>query len=127
MAVRGERRILLVDDHADTLVAARGLLEELSCRVVTAASVEEALAAARRGPFDLVISDIGLPDGSGFDLMQVLRERYGLAGIAVTGYGMEADLRRTREAGFVEHLVKPVTFQRLAGAIERFFAEDWTA
>ena len=52
-----------------------------------------------------------------------LRESHGLSGIAVTGYGMEEDLRNSREAGFVDHLVKPITFQRLAAAIERFFAE----
>ena len=115
------RRILLVEDHADTLRAAQDLLTELSCVVVSAGGVEEALAAAENEPFDLVISDIGLADGSGFDLMRRLRERHGLAGIAVTGYGMASDLRRGLEAGFVEHLVKPITFQRLAGAIERFF------
>jgi CheY-like chemotaxis protein len=54
--------------------------------------------------------------------MRSLRDSYGLAGIAVTGYGMETDLRRSLDAGFVEHLVKPITFQRLAGAVERFFA-----
>jgi PAS domain S-box-containing protein len=115
------RRILLVEDHSDTLAAARDLLSELSCDVVSASSVEEALAAAGSRPFDLVISDIGLADGNGFDLMRRLRERHGLSGIAITGYGMESDVRRSREAGFVEHLVKPITFQRLAGAIDRFF------
>jgi signal transduction histidine kinase/ActR/RegA family two-component response regulator len=116
------RRVLLVEDHGDTLGAAQDLLNELSCRVVTAATLQEALAAAKSQAFDLVISDLGLPDGSGLDLMRSLRDSYGLAGIAVTGYGMEADLRRSLEAGFVEHLVKPITFQRLAGAVERFFA-----
>ena len=116
------RRVLLVEDHADTLRAAEDLLAELSCLVVSVATVEEALAAARSKPFDLVISDIGLTDGSGLDLMRTLRERHGLTGIAVSGYGMERDRRLSREAGFVEHLVKPITFQRLAGAIERFFA-----
>jgi len=55
--------------------------------------------------------------------MRDLRDRYGLRGIALTGYGMEDDIRRSREAGFVDHLVKPITFSRLANAIERFFAE----
>jgi CheY-like chemotaxis protein len=119
---RERRRVLLVEDHADTLGAARDLLAELSCEVVPAASMREALAAAEAGPLDLVISDLGLPDGSGLDLMRTLRDSYGLAGIAVTGYGMEEDIRRGREAGFVEHLVKPITLQRLEGAIDRFFA-----
>ncbi len=123
------RRILLVEDHADTLAAASGLLGELSCEVVGATSVAEALAAAAAAavPFDLVISDLGLPDGSGLDLMRRLRDRHGLSGIAVTGYGMEEDLRRSREAGFVDHVVKPITFERLEGAVERFFARPPTS
>ena len=119
---RERRRVLLVDDHADSLGAARDLLTELNCDVIAAASLREALAAASAGPVDLVISDIGLSDGSGLDLMRTLRDSYGLSGIAVTGYGMEEDVRRGREAGFVEHLVKPITLQRLEGAIDRFFA-----
>jgi response regulator of citrate/malate metabolism len=63
-----------------------------------------------------------LPDGSGLDLMRRLRDGHGLSGIAVSGYGMQEDLRRSLEAGFVEHLVKPVTFERLADAVDRFFA-----
>jgi CheY-like chemotaxis protein len=118
----GTRRVLLIEDHVDTLEAARELLEELSCEVVAVGSSQEAVAAAQSQTFDLVLSDLGLPDGSGLDLMRQLREQHGLAGIALTGYGMEEDVRRSREAGFVDHLVKPITFQQLAGAIERFFA-----
>jgi signal transduction histidine kinase/CheY-like chemotaxis protein len=115
-------RVLLVEDHADTLAAARELLADLSCDVVAAASLEEALAAAEDQTFDLVVSDLGLPDGSGLELMRRLRDRFGLAGIALTGYGTEEDITQSRQAGFVDHLVKPVTFQTLARAIERFFA-----
>lgn len=115
------RRVLLVEDHIDTLRAARALLVELACEVVAASSVREAMAAAQVQVFDLVVSDLGLPDGNGLELMTFLRERYGLSGIAVTGYGMEEDLRRSREAGFIDHLVKPITFARLEGALDRFF------
>jgi CheY-like chemotaxis protein len=114
--------VLLIEDHADTLSAVRELLAELSCEILAVGSVQEALAAAEAQSFDLVLSDLGLPDGSGLELMRQLRDRYGLAGIALTGYGMKDDVRQSREAGFVDHLVKPITFQRLAGAIERFFA-----
>jgi signal transduction histidine kinase/CheY-like chemotaxis protein len=117
------RRVLLVEDHLDTARAVRELLQEMSCQVVLAGSVQEAVAAAEAAPFDLVMSDIGLPDGSGFDLMSDLRARHGLSGIALTGFGMEQDIEQGRQAGFQDHLVKPVTFQRLAGAVERFFAE----
>ena len=55
--------------------------------------------------------------------MRRLRDLYGLSGIAVTGFGMEEDLHQSREAGFVAHLVKPITFDRLAGAIAKFFEE----
>jgi two-component system CheB/CheR fusion protein len=116
------RRVLLVEDHADTANALRELLQELSCEVVAAGTVRDALAAAEAGSFDLVLSDLGLPDGSGLDLMRRLRDGHGLSGIAVSGYGMQEDLRRSLEAGFVEHLVKPVTFERLADAVDRFFA-----
>ena len=122
-ASAGPRRVLLVEDHADTLAALRDLLTEMSCDVVTAGTLREAFAAAEAGSFELVLSDLGLPDGSGLELMRSLRERYGLAGIAVTGYGMEEDLRRSLAAGFVEHLVKPITFEKLETAIDRFFAE----
>ncbi|MEP6993472.1 MAG: MASE1 domain-containing protein [Acidobacteriota bacterium] len=121
------RRVLLVEDHVDTLRAARALLAELACDVVAASSVREAMAAAQEQTFDLVLSDLGLPDGNGLELMAHLRERYGLSGIAVTGYGMEEDLRRSKEAGFVDHLVKPITFARLEGAIDRFFDEKESA
>ncbi|HEY4231172.1 MAG TPA: MASE1 domain-containing protein [Thermoanaerobaculia bacterium] len=121
------RRVLLVEDHIDTLRAARALLSELACEVVVASSVREALAAARTQSFDLVLSDLGLPDGNGLELMTHLRERYGLSGIAVTGYGMEEDVRRSLAAGFVDHLVKPITFARLESAIDRFFDQKNSA
>ena len=115
-------KVLLVEDHADTAQAARELLTDISCQVVAAGSLAEALEAAGVNTFDLVLSDLGLPDGSGLDLMRDLRDRYGLRGIALTGFGMEEDIRRSREAGFVDHLVKPITFDRLASAVEKFFA-----
>lgn len=117
------RRVLLVEDHADSAAALKELLGVLFCEVVTAGSVGEAIAAAEQRPFDLVLSDLGLPDGDGHDLMRNLKAKHGLAGIAITGYGMEDDVRRGREAGFVGHLVKPVTFQRLADAVNEFFRE----
>jgi CheY-like chemotaxis protein len=120
------RRVLLVEDHLDTVKAVRELLSELSCEVFAVGSLDEAMAAAEENSFDLVLSDLGLPDGSGLDLMRQLRDRHGLSGIAVTGYGMEQDVKQTREAGFVDHLVKPITFERLSDAIERFFTSRTT-
>src|SRR5262249_3142006 len=120
----GRRSILVVEDHGDTLRAECEILRELAFEVVGVGTMAEALAAAEARPFDVVLSDLGLPDGSGHDLMVQLRERHGLTGIAVTGFGMEEDVRRSREAGFVEHVVKPITFQRLSGAIDRFFGRE---
>ena len=75
------------------------------------------LAAGRR--FDLVISDVGLPDGSGLDLMRDLRETQGLTGIALSGFGTDDDVAASTAAGFAEHLTKPVDWERLRSAIER--------
>jgi len=81
--------------------------------------VAAALRLAESHPFDVVISDLGLPDGSGYEVMQQLRARYGLPGIALSGFGMEGDIVRGREAGFLEHLVKPVDVATLDQTIRR--------
>lgn len=116
--------ILLVDDHEDTNRAMCRLLERLGYKVRTAQSVQSALEAAEQAPFDLLISDIGLPDGSGVDLMRQLLERHQstgatqpLRGIALSGFGMEEDIQRSRDAGFHDHLIKPVNFKRLETVI----------
>jgi two-component system CheB/CheR fusion protein len=116
---RGGRRILLVEDHEQTAKALRRLLTNLGYDVQWRASVSDALDAAGRGAFDLVLSDIGLPDGSGLELMRELRARHGLRGIALSGYGMEQDLASSAAAGFLEHLVKPVSRDLLGAAIRR--------
>ena len=117
------RKVLLVEDHADTSKILSRLLSSVGHEVKTAASVAEAIEAAGRERFDLVISDIGLPDGSGLDLMRRLGESYPVQGIALSGFGMDTDLERSREAGFAEHLTKPINFQQLASVIERLSAE----
>jgi CheY-like chemotaxis protein len=83
-----------------------------------------ALTAAADLPFDLIISDIGLPDGSGIELMQLLNARTPIRGIAVSGYGMEEDIRRSREAGFMAHLTKPINFHQLEEAIHRIVRSE---
>ena len=112
--------ILLVEDHADTAEAMSELLQALGHQVTVAGSVAGGLAAAERhaGRLDLVLSDLGLPDGSGVDLMQELHHRYGVRGIALSGYGMEEDVRRSLEAGFDRHLTKPINLQALQAAIQ---------
>ena len=112
-------RLLLVEDHVDTAEAMADLLRALGHEVTVAGSVGTALGAAEavEGRFDLVVSDLGLPDGSGLDLMRELSGRYGLKGIALSGYGMEEDVLRSRDAGFLKHLTKPVDLQALKAAI----------
>jgi CheY-like chemotaxis protein/two-component sensor histidine kinase len=111
--------ILLVEDHADTAEAMAELLRDSGHRVAVAGSIAQALAAAANhsGGFDLVVSDLGLPDGSGLELMRELSARYGFRGIALSGYGMEEDVRQSLEAGFQTHLTKPVNVQALRAAI----------
>ncbi|HEX6862148.1 MAG TPA: ATP-binding protein, partial [Thermoanaerobaculia bacterium] len=115
-------RLLLVEDHPDTAEAMAELLRSLGHGVRVAMSVAAGLdaAAAEIGSgagIDLVISDLGLPDGTGMDLMRELVSRYGLRGIALSGYGSEDDVRRSLEAGFARHLTKPVNFKALEAVI----------
>ena len=127
VAVAGERGQFGVEQrlHAfQALVAAVPVHHELARarghRVTPAAEVTSALDAFERGnSLDLVISDIGLPDGSGLDLMREIRSRSTAPGIALSGYGMDHDLRYSEEAGFVAHLIKPVDFASLEAAIAR--------
>jgi PAS domain S-box-containing protein len=110
-------RILLVEDHETTAKVLSRLLRNFDHDVHTAGTVRSALDAVREKPFDLLISDLGLPDGTGFELMQEIRERYPLRGIALSGYGMEQDVRRSRDVGFSMHLTKPIDFRKLQVAI----------
>ena len=110
-------RVLLVEDHDETRLSLERLLERRRYSVISAASISEARAIAEAQSFDVVISDIGLPDGLGYELMQELRDRFDLLGVALTGFGMEADVQRSRDTGFVVHLTKPATMQRLEDAL----------
>jgi CheY-like chemotaxis protein len=111
------RRALLVEDHRPTRKALANLLTRRHYEVVSVGSVSEARETAGRQPFDIVISDIGLPDGNGYDLMTELRNRHGLVGIALTGYGRDEDVDRSQAAGFSAHLTKPVSVEGLECAL----------
>jgi CheY-like chemotaxis protein len=110
---------LLVEDHETTLRVMARLLRRRGYDVVTTTTVQEALALAAPGRFDLLISDIGLPDGTGYELMRQLRQQGDLKGIALSGYGMEEDVRLSHHAGFMTHITKPVNLKMLEAAIER--------
>ena len=111
--------LLLVEDHADTARVLSRILQNSGYQVAHADTVRRARELAESRRFDLVVSDLGLPDGSGLDLMQSLREAHGLRGIALSGFGTDEDRAASRAAGFAEHLTKPVDWPLLRDAIER--------
>ena len=113
-------RILVVEDEPATIRLMVRLLRGLGHEVTSADTIASALEALDAQAYDLIVSDIGLPDGSGLELMRravALRGR--LPAIALTGYGMEEDIRRSREAGFAAHLTKPIDFAKLEAMIRQ--------
>jgi signal transduction histidine kinase/CheY-like chemotaxis protein len=120
---RAGPRVLVVDDHIDTCTGMKMMLERRGYRVTVAHTADQAMEKARHAEFELVISDIGLPDRSGYELMQELSTTRGLRGIALSGFGMENDVSRARAAGFSEHLTKPINFDRLEEAIQSLLVE----
>jgi signal transduction histidine kinase/CheY-like chemotaxis protein len=116
--------VLVVDDHHDTCTGMKMMLERRGYRITLAHSAEQALEKARTENFDLLISDIGLPDRSGYELMRDLQTSKGLPGIALSGFGMENDVNKARAAGFSEHLTKPINFERLEEAIQSLLNKE---
>jgi len=117
-AVQRPYKILLVEDHIDTARALRRLLDRDGHQVTTAYSVDEAMERLKSDTFDLLLSDIGLPDGTGLDLIRKARAISNLPAVALTGFGMEEDVRSCHQAGFDEHLTKPINFQKLEFIIQ---------
>jgi PAS domain S-box-containing protein len=112
-------RILLVEDHRDTRHALSRLLIHFGHQTSVAESTRRALEMMASQRFDLVLCDIGLPDGSGYDVISKAKARGPIKGIAITGFGTDEDIRRSKEAGFDFHLVKPVDFQELRTVLEK--------
>jgi signal transduction histidine kinase len=122
------RRILLVDDHPDSVRPMQLFLEAIGYQVTAATSVGSALRIALQEEFDLLVSDIGLPDGSGEDLIRQLRDRgHKLPSIALSGYGMKVDIERSLAAGFQVHLIKPVSPQHLQTTIDQLISQPGNA
>jgi len=117
VAVPRHRRVLVVDDHQDTCTGMKMMLERRGYEITVAHSAEQAVEKVRTQDFDLLISDIGLPDRSGYELMRDVRNSKGLPGIALSGFGSEHDVKKARAAGFSKHLTKPINFERLDEAI----------
>jgi len=113
------QRILLVDDHQDTCTALERLLVRRGHLVAAAYNMRSAMETAVQNQFDLLISDVALPDGTGLELMMQLHSISGIPGIAISGFGNNGDIKKSLEAGFSEHLVKPIKLEALEAAIGR--------
>ena len=111
--------LLLVDDHTDTRLVLSRLLSKCGYEVASTDSEQGALKLLESGRFDALISDIGLPDGDGYDLVREAKRRQPLRAIALSGYGTEEDVRRSLEAGFDYHLTKPVDLNGLRSLLQK--------
>jgi PAS domain S-box-containing protein len=112
-------RILLVEDHQDTRRTLSRLLTHFGHNVVTADSVQGAMDLIGSNNIDVLLCDIGLPDGSGYEVAAHARTSGGIKAIALTGFGTEQDVQRSKEAGFDFHLVKPINFQELQTVLDQ--------
>jgi CheY-like chemotaxis protein len=113
-------RILVVDDHGDTVSALSRLLRREGHEVATAHTASAAMAEAASGrPVDLLVSDIGLPDFDGCELLRRLRDMYRreVPAVALTGYGEEQQVEECRRAGYGQFLLKPIAFEKLRDAV----------
>jgi CheY-like chemotaxis protein/anti-sigma regulatory factor (Ser/Thr protein kinase) len=116
-------RLLLVEDHVDTARALARLLENRGFQIEVASSVSSGLEAVERSEFDLLLCDLGLPDGTGIDLIRKVRETRNTPAIALTGFGMQEDVERAQSAGFDAHLTKPVNLQKLEATMWRLLQD----
>jgi CheY-like chemotaxis protein len=113
-------RFFVVENHQDTLDAIKMFLEAQGHSVEAAPDMKSALKLAPKTKFDVLISDIGLPDGDGWELMRKLRDQIpNLKGIAMSGYGMRADLEKSKQAGFAGHIIKPFGPVELNAALQK--------
>ena len=102
-------RVFVVENHRDTLMYLQMYLESLGHTVAAASTVKEAREALGKAEYDVLLSDIGLPDGTGWELLHQVRVQGGrpIFAIAMSGFGLNADHLRSREAGYRHHLLKP--------------------
>jgi CheY-like chemotaxis protein len=115
-------RLLVVEDHVDSAEMLSRLLQNFGYHVRTANTAADARELVTSESFDVMLSDLGLPDEDGYELMSWIRQRHATKGIAMSGFGMDEDVRRSRAAGFSEHVVKPVDVLQLDQVIRRVIA-----
>jgi two-component system, chemotaxis family, CheB/CheR fusion protein len=106
-------RILLVEDHGDTRQTLSRLLTHFGHEISVANNTRSALESVQSQNFDVVLCDIGLPDGSGYEVVSKAKQKHPVKAVAITGFGAEEDIRRGKKAGFDFHLVKPIDFHEL--------------
>jgi two-component system CheB/CheR fusion protein len=112
-------RIIVVEDHADTAEGLRRFLTRIGYKVYIAPDVASARALAKAVEFDVLLSDIRLPDGTGWDLMRELsRDQPNLRGIAISGFNSQEEIARSKRVGFLDHIAKPLVAEELSAAIE---------
>ena len=116
---REHLRVIVVEDHADTAEALRKFLTKIGYKVYVAPDLASARALAKAVEFDLLLSDLQLPDGTGWDLMEELTAEGPVRGVAMSGFNTEADVERSRTVGFLDHLAKPLRPERLSAALRR--------
>ena len=114
-------RILLVEDHRETRHTLSRLLSHFGHEVLTADNKQSALEILGSGKVNVLLCDIGLPDGSGYEVISQAK-RKPIKAVAITGFGTEEDLRRSKEAGFDLHLVKPVDLHELHTVLDEVAA-----
>jgi hypothetical protein len=112
-------RILVVEDHNDTRRTLSRLLTHFGHQVVAADNVHRALEIIHSGNIDVLLCDIGLPDGTGYEVISQARQKQPIQAVAITGFGTEEDLQRSKQAGFDFHLVKPIDLHELQTVLER--------
>lgn len=117
--MRAETRLIVVEDHAETAEGLKRFLGAVGYQVFVATDMASALSLAAAVEFDVLLSDLGLPDGNGWELLKQLSAERRIPAIAFSGYNSPADRQRSAEAGFLEHLAKPLAPDQLCAAIDR--------
>ena len=123
-------RILCAEDHRDTADCLWRLLHRMGFDATVVHSYRDAVAAVKAKQFDVLLCDIGLPDGDGCDLLAEIRTLYPIRGVALSGYGMPQDVERCLNAGYLHHILKPASVQRIEevlGGVARIAREGGAA
>ena len=118
-------RIFVVENHVDTLKWVVRYLEAAGHSVASAETVSEALERLPQAPYDVLISDIGLPDGDGWELLRSVRLTRPIYAVAMSGFGLNSDRDKSKAAGFRHHLLKPFNPDELDAALDEAAREAY--